>query len=222
MTLKNRNRLRVLQDEDSLRKLLLLPEKIFARSSGKAKPHMSALAREDALAIAILLICPIRVKNLAEIHLERNLNRPGDGRVFLVFEDDEVKNHRHVEFELPPDVRRMIERHLSSRAPELCPSGTPWLFPRRDGCEPIDPNQLSSRLAKRIHRETGLEVNAHLFRHLAVMIWLDANPGSYEAARRLLGHAKLSHTLNLYSGMEARTATQAFARVVAEKKSRKL
>jgi integrase len=222
MTLKNRNRLRVLQDEDSLRKLLLLPEKIFARSSGKAKPHMSALAREDALAIAILLICPIRVKNLAEIHLERNLNRPGDGRVFLVFEDDEVKNHRHVEFELPPDVRRMIERHLSSRAPELCPSGTPWLFPRRDGCGPIDPNQLSSRLAKRIHRETGLEVNAHLFRHLAVMIWLDANPGSYEAARRLLGHAKLSHTLNLYSGMEARTATQAFARVVAEKKSRKL
>ena len=222
MTQKNRDRLRVLQDEDNLRKLLLLPERIFARSSGKSKPNVSAVAREDALAIAILLVCPIRVKNLAEIHLERNLNRPGDGRVFLVFEDGEVKNHRPVEFELPPDVRRMIDCHLSSRVPELCPPGTPWLFPRRDGGGPIRPGQLSSRLSKRIRRETGLEMHAHLFRHLAVMIWLDANPGSYEAARRLLGHAKLSHTLNLYSGLEARAATQAFARIVSEKKSRKL
>ena len=198
-----------------------MPERIFGRSSGKSKAYTTALAREDALAIAILLICPVRVKNLAKIHLERNLHRPGDGCVFLVFEDDEVKNQRHVEFELPRDVSRMIDRHLSSRVPELCPSGTPWLFPRRDGRGPIDPNQLSSRLAKRIRRETGLEVNAHLFRHLAVMVWLDANPGSYEAARRLLGHSELSHTLNMYSGLEVRAATQAFARIISEKKSRK-
>ncbi len=221
MTRKNRDRLRVLQDEDNLRKLLFLPERIFGRSSGKAKPYMAALAREDALAIAILLICPVRVKNLAEIHLERNLHRPGDGRVFLVFEDDEVKNQRHIEFELPRDIGRMIDRHLSSRLPELCPAGTPWLFSRRDGRGPVDPNQLSSRLAKRIRRETGMEMNAHLFRHLAVMVWLDNNPGSYEAARRLLGHSELSHTLNMYSGLEARAATQAFARIISEKKSRK-
>ncbi len=222
MTRKNRDRLRVLQDEDNLRRLLFLPERIFATPSGKSKPYMTALTREDALAIAILLICPIRVKNLAEIHLERNLHRPGDGRVFLVFEEDEVKNERHIEFELPRDVCRMINRHLSSRVPDLCPSGTPWLFPRRDGRGPIDPNQLSSRLTKCIRRETGLEMNAHLFRHLAVMVWLDANPGSYEVARRLLGHSELSHTLNMYSGLEARAATQAFARVIAEKKGRKL
>lgn len=221
MTPKNRNRLRVLQDDDSLRRLLFLPERILGRSSGRSKPYMAALAREDALAIAILLICPVRVKNLAEIHLDRNLHRPGDGNVFLVFEDDEVKNQRHVEFDLPRDLRRMIDRHLSSRVPELCPSDTPWLFPRRDGQGPIDPNQLSSRLAKRIRRETGLEVNAHLFRHLAVMIWLDTNPGSYEAARRLLGHSELSHTLNMYSGLEARAATQAFARIISERKSGK-
>lgn len=220
MTRKNRERLRVLQNDDKLQKLLLLPDRIFGRSSGRSKGYTTALAREDALAIAILLVCPIRVKNLAEIHLEWNLHRPGDGCVFLVFEDNEVKNQRPLEFELPRDVSRMIDRHLSSRVPELCPPGTPWLFPRRDGRCPIDPNQLSSRLARRIRRETGLEVNAHLFRHLAVMVWLDANPGGYEAARRLLGHSELSQTLNMYSGLEARSATQAFARVIAQKKSR--
>jgi integrase len=76
-------------------------------------------------------------------------------------------------------------------------------------------------LAKRIRREAGLEMNAHLFRHLAAMVWLDANPGSYEAARRLLGHSELSHTLNMYTGLEARAAVQAFARIISDKKSGK-
>ena len=114
----------------------------------------------------------------------------------------------------------MIDRHLVSRTPLLCPSGTPWLFPRRDGHGPVDPSQLSSRLSKRIRSETGLVMNSHLFRHLAAMVWLDANPGAYEAARRLLGHSEISRTLDLYSGLEVRTATQAFARLVSEKKRR--
>ena len=158
------------------------------------------------------------MKNLAEIHLERNIHRPGDGRAYLVFEEDETKNERRIEFELPSDVIRMIDRHLASRCPELCPRGTCWLFPKRDGASAIDPNVLSVRITKTIRRATGLDVNAHLFRHLAVMVWLEANPGGYEAARRLLGHAELSHTINLYSCFEGRSAALAFSRLIAEKK----
>lgn len=218
LTRKNRDRLRVFQEEANLRKLLRLPEKLQRLPIGRARPYGTALAREDAVAIGLLTYCPIRVKNLAQIHIEKNLHRPGDGRVFLVFEADEVKNHQHVEFELPAELHRMIDRHLRSRAPLLCPPGTPWLFPRRDGNGPIDPNQLSSRLAKRIRKETGLVMNAHLFRHLAVMTFLEANPGAYEAARRLIGHSAVSQTLSMYSGLEVRAATDAFARIVAGKK----
>ena len=132
-----------------------------------------------------------------------------------------MKNEIPIEFELPTDVIRMIDRHLESRSPELCPSGTPWLFPRRDGQSSIDPNALASRLAKRVLRETGVVMNAHLFRHFAVMIWLDANPGGYEVARRLLGHSELSHTLNMYSGMEGRSAIKAFSDLIASKKGGK-
>ena len=52
------------------------------------------------------------------------------------------------------------------------------------------------------------------------MNWLDANPGGYEVARRLLGHSDISHTINLYSGMEVKSATRAFAEHMAARKGR--
>ncbi|MCE5974926.1 tyrosine-type recombinase/integrase [Sinirhodobacter sp. WL0062] len=219
MTRKNRDRLRVLQDERQARRLLNLPERLMKNGrTGKSDSFTKALAHEDALAIAILLICPVRIKNLAGIHLEQHLQRPGDGRVFLVFVEDEVKNEHPLEFELPPDLVCMIDKHLAGRSPTLCPMGTPWLFPRRDGSESVDPNHLSNRIAKRIKNELGFEMNAHLFRHFAVMKWLEANPGAYEVARRLLGHSTVSHTINVYSGLEIKTATKAFSELVAIKK----
>ena len=219
MTRKNRDRLRVLQDDTTMRRLLLLPEQLFhAPPAGKANAYTKALAREDALAIAILLYCPIRIKNLAGIHLEQNLHRPGDGRVFLVLTEEEVKNERSMEFDLPPDLIRLIDAHVKTRSPELCPAGTPWLFPRRDGAGSCHSGMLAGRICKRIRKTTGIEMNAHLFRHFAVMNWLDANPGGYEVARRLLGHSEVSHTINMYSGLEVKAATKQFAELVTAKK----
>lgn len=220
MTRKNRERLRVLQDERTMRRLLCLPARLFTARGSKLTPYPAALAREDALAIAVLLACPVRIGNVAGIHLERHLHRPGDGRVFLVFTEDDVKNERPIEFELPADVRHMLDKHLATRSPLLCPAGTPWLFPQRNGARPVDANNLSARLTKRIRDEVGIEMNAHLFRHLAAMLWLDAFPGAYEGARRLLGHSDSSHTINLYSGMEARSALQAYGEVLTRKRGR--
>lgn len=62
-------------------------------------------------------------------------------------------------------------------------------------------------------------MNAHLFRHFAVMNWLDANPGGYEVARQLLGHSAVSHTINMYSGLEVKNATKAFSDLMANKKA---
>lgn len=120
ITKKNRARLRPLQNEKNQRRLILLPDRIFGRPNDKAKPYLVTLAREDALAIAILLVCPIRIKNVAEIRLDQHLQRPGNGQVFLVFDEDEVKNSRSLEFELPHDVVKMIDRHLATRSPHVC------------------------------------------------------------------------------------------------------
>ena len=221
MTPKNRARLLVLQDERQQQRLLNLPDVLFRKAAQLPQAFSRGLQQEDAIAMAIFLVCPVRIKNLASIHLERNLQRPGDGRAYLVFEEDETKTGQPIQFEVPKDVLRMIDRHLKSRDPWLCPPGTPWLFPCRDGVKSIDPNQLSQRLTRRIRRETGLEMNAHLFRHFAVMLWLDANPGAYEAARHFLGHSAVSHTINMYCGLENNAAIKAFSDLVTTKQGRK-
>lgn len=214
LTEKNRKRLRPLQDPATLRRLVNLPWALAAKADANKKPYAGALDMEMAVAIAILVTCPIRRKNLAEIDLERSLVRMRDGRAFLVFENAEIKNRRPIEFELPSGVIALIDRHLKAHRPKLVPAGSPYLFPRRDGRAPIEKSALSRRFSAAVRREVGLDVHPHLFRHLAAMIWLTANPGAYEAARRLLGHAELSTTLEAYVGFEAASAARLFAELV--------
>lgn len=221
MTVKNRSRLLILQDDRQQQALLHLPDRLAKRALQAPCGVMNARLLGDALAIAILLTCPVRIKNLAGIHLDHNFHRPGDGRAYLVFLEDETKTGRPIEFELPPDTVKMMDQYLARRSPKICPPGTRWLFSRRDGTGPTGPSELAGRITRRIRRETGLEMNAHLFRHFAVMLWLDANPGSYEAARRLLGHSEVSHTINMYAGLESRASIRAFSDLVTKKQKRR-
>ena len=220
MTQKNRERLRVLQEPNNQIKVLTLPDRIFARPLGKPPGKLALLAREDALAIAILLTCPIRAKNLAGLELGRHIQRPGDGRVYLVLEEEDTKTGQPIQFELDRDLVRLLDAHLKTRTPLLCPPGTPFLFPQRDGTAPVNTTGLAGRITKRMRRETGFDMNAHLFRHFAVMLWLDAHPDGFELCRQILGHSSLSHTINLYSGMQVTSATRAFSGFVADLKKK--
>lgn len=217
MTAKNRTKLRALEYPENRRRLINLPDVLMDRRGGP--DYSSALAREDALAIAILLNCPIRRQNLVSINVDTNLQRPGDGRIFLVFEAAETKNRRRVEFELPSHVVRLIDTHLSTRSPILCPAATPWLFPKRDGKVAMNACQIAARVKSRIRKEIGIDMNVHLFRHFAAMLFLEAHPGAYEAARRLLGHKELSQTINAYAGFEAGTATRLFSDLLENARS---
>ncbi|MEP2990904.1 MAG: tyrosine-type recombinase/integrase [Parasphingorhabdus sp.] len=214
MTAKNRERLRPFQDKDTRRKLLTLPEHLFGEASQMPEGPKAARLMERAVAIAILLYAPIRVKNLAAIHLEENLQRFGNGRVYLTFEAGEIKNRYPMEVELPMRVVGLIDRHLAARNRWLCGPKNQWLFPRRKGRLSMNSGQLSEAVFKTIHSKTGLKMNVHLFRHFAAMMYLEARPGEYEAVRRLLGHKSLSMTLNAYAGFEAGTATRLFSEII--------
>ncbi|MDF3384600.1 MULTISPECIES: tyrosine-type recombinase/integrase [unclassified Sulfitobacter] len=213
MTAKNRERLRALRAPGILTRLIHLPEQIMARPLG---PHRvkAMRAREDAIAIAILPYCPLRISNLSTLEIDRHLCRPDKGKMFVVIPAGEVKNNRPLEFELPAHLVRMIDTHFAERAPHLCAQDCPYLFPAARSNGPVKANILSERIKKRLRAEIGVEMNVHLFRHLAVMIYLDANPGGYEVARQMLGHSSVSRTINVYSGLETIKATQAFSAVV--------
>jgi integrase len=219
MTAKNSARLRPFDNPDVLLRLLKLPQELFNRANSKKAKKQDFLAREEAIGIAILLNCPIRRENLTEIHIEQDLQRPGDGRVYMVFDREDVKNSRLLEFDLPRSVVAMIDEHLATRSPLLCPAGTPWLFPRRDGSDHLNLTHFAERIMKRIRLETGLVMNMHLFRHLAAKIWLAEHPGQYEVVRRLLGHSNTSQTFNLYCEFEAGVATRRFSQLISKKQS---
>ena len=214
LTRKNRERLRVFDDVGTVRRFLRMPDLLFLRAKEASTPRRALLLREEAIAIGILQSLPIRRENLCKIHLEQNLQRMGDGRVFLVFDGSQVKNGRAIEFQLPPLIVGMIDAHVAMRSPQACPAGTPWLFPRRDGGGPIGLSNLATRVKQRIKKELGATVNMHLFRHIAAKLLLEARPGQFEVVRRLLVLSNVSQAINNYAGFEAGTATRVYADVL--------
>ena len=213
LTAKNRARLRPMLVPAMTSQIIKLPELLIERADQETS-HKACLMRERAITLAILLYCPIRRGNLVSLELDRHLQRPGDGKVYLVFPKDEVKNRQPLEFELPPQLVQMIEHHISLRSPRLCPAGTPYLFPKRDGSRPMQAEQLASNLKLCLKRELGLDVNMHLFRHFAAHLLLESAPGSYEAARRLLGHSRLSSTINAYTGIETTQVSRRYGEII--------
>jgi len=213
MTAKNRDRLRSI-DEDNLVRLYTLPDCLWARAAVLQQPYKAALIAEEAIAIAILFYCPIRRKNLSQLHLERDFQRLGKGRVLLQISESRAKNGIAPCFELPSYLVEWINRHVAHRAGLLCPAGTPFLFPKRHGSAPIIGGQLGSRISARIRKETGLAINSHLFRHLSAREILREKPGYYEVVRRILGHSETSTTYAAYVGFEADDATRLLADVI--------
>lgn len=215
MTERNRKRLSPFQDTAKFARLLSLTE--VSAAAGRTNWTNAQVRRHELLlAIRILLFCPIRRKNLAGIHLERNLLRLSNGRVFLRFDAEEVKNRKHLEFQLDAELVRMIDRHLFLRASFLPAGHCDWLFADRTGTGPRAANGLGTQIQKLLARELGVTVNPHLFRHLAAMRWLKAEPGNYEVARLFLGHSTLSSTISAYADFDQSGAIDLLGQVVRQ------
>jgi integrase len=169
---------------------------------------------QTALALALLLVCPLRIKNLAGLNLERHITRlrPG-GKVHLVIPAHEVKNKVPLEFELPPEVVVILDRYIEKYRARLLEGPSPWLFPAPSGGSK-PPGPFGTQLSEAIKRSTGLVVNAHLFRHLAAQLILQANPGAYELVRLLLGHKSAATTTAYYCGSEQKAAFRYYDSIV--------
>ena len=217
LTAKNRDRLRVFEDEKNLVALYTLPDRLWKQAEANWGSHKAACLAEEAIALEVLLFCPIRRKNLSELHLERDIQNLGNSRVLLQLVENRTKNGIAPCFELPDHLVQRIDRHIIHRAGLLCPAGTPFLFPKRDGSQPMLGGNLGSRISKRVFKETGFKINLHLMRHLAAKVILSENPGHYELVRRILAHSETSTTYASYVGFEAKDATQLLADVVTRR-----
>ena len=103
----------------------------------------------------------------------------------------------------------MLERYLAQFRPALAPVRSTALFP--GGSQGYKHgNTLREQIGNAVFAHTGMRVHPHLFRHIAAKLFLDANPGSYEVMRRVLGHRSLETTTAFYTGLETAAAVRHF------------
>ena len=169
-----------------------------------------AIQAQLAVAIEILLMTAMRLGNLASLDLLRNLLRPRrGGAVHIVIEATEVKNREPLEYPLPAESARLLDRYRNDFRPYLAPPSSTALFPGHSG-RPKNPLGFGQQLSQAIRKHTGLQVNPHLFRHIAAKLFIDRNPGSYEVMRRVLGHRSIRTTTSSYAGAETAAAVRHF------------
>ena len=212
LTEKNRARLRQFDDLKNVRLLLDFPRRrinqVLASDRGR---RLDAVAVQIALAVELLLMMPVRAENLVNLNLDRHIQRSRAGKngvVHVVIPGTEVKNDEDLEFELPEDTVVLLDLYLSAYHPRLTGGSSPWLFPGANGPKTV--NTLGEQIKAHVFNATGLEINLHLFRHIAAKLHLDRNPGAYEVVLRVLGHRSIDTTTRFYAGLETAAAGRHF------------
>jgi integrase len=214
LTETNRTRLRPFDDSQSICALLKLPEELMRQARRHRNLQRGAVRAQLAAAIEILLMAPVRMSNLVKLDIERNLVRPGQGKALhIVIGTEEVKNREPLEYPLPPESVALLERYIRDFRPHLTSAGNTALFPGIGG-GPKNQAFFGTQISRTIRAHTGLQVHPHLFRHITAKLFLDANPGSYEVVRRVLGHRSIDTTTAFYTGLETPAAVRHFDRTI--------
>jgi hypothetical protein len=181
-------------------------------------PVRAAVIAQLAVAIAILTVAPIRIKNLTEILLGLNLNKPGgvESNYWLSFPDYDVKNRANLIYPLDEYVTQLIDDYVHHFRPTLLRGRKEdCLFPGlRAGAK--GEVSFSGQIRKRVYKQTGLRITAHQFRHAAAALILKKRPGEYELVRQLLGHRNVQTTIRFYAGLQEIQATEIFGQIVRD------
>ncbi len=148
-------------------RLLALGLDLIAR--GKSSTDRTELQRarliRDGLMVALLALCPIRLKNLASLRIGQQLQRI-EGTWWIVLGPDETKTGRPDERAVPSVLTAAIDDWIRS-----------WRNLFLDPCDVMWPSTKGGALAytyvgtiitETTRRELGAPINPHLFRDCAV------------------------------------------------------
>ena len=151
----------------SSERLLVLGLELIRR--GETSKHLTDLGRarlvRDGLMIALLTLCPIRLRNLAELGVGRQLRRVGD-TWWVILAADETKTGRPDERPVPKIVAEAIERWVGHWRSVFHPSDKAFWPSIKGGS--LAYTYVGHIITETTHRELGVAVNPHLFRDCAV------------------------------------------------------
>lgn len=216
---RNRDRLAQFDDAETIRRLLRFPEEERDRALRLANPLRRARGIERALAISILIYAGLRVKNLRELRLDRNIRRSGK-RVFVHLSGDETKTHAALELELPTETIALLDEFVGTHRGLLPGAASPWLFPGPDGAA-RSYSAMSAAVSRPVRRHAGIVLSPHLYRHIIARIVAERCPENLTAVSRMLGHKSIRTTYGNYLGTEGPAASRHIAGLLREARGEK-
>jgi hypothetical protein len=190
-----------------------------ARRNRARAPVQAAVTAQIAVAIAILTIVPVRIKNLTQIRLGLNLSKPGGpgSDYWLSFPNYDVKNRVKLEYALEDHITPLIDEYIHDFWPILLRGRKEdYLFPglRSGGKGQVS---FSGQITKRILKLTGIRITSHQFRHAAGAIILQEQPGNYKLVSQILGHRSESTTIRCYVWFKNIQASQIYQKIVRKR-----
>ena len=218
LTSKNKATLRQFDDPANLRRLYEFSGRLWAEVKRDTRPNFRTLVKaQAALAVGILCHMPVRLQNLWALKFDEHLFlNEGRGAISsLELPAHEVKNRTALAFDIPPHLAKMLIEYRNRLAPKVIGRRPDRLFVKADGTVK---NQwaVAWLIRTNLRKRLGLRLSTHQFRHLSAKVILDAEPGNFETARQLLGHASLETTVAAYAGISSRRAARHHQRLVEE------
>ena len=166
-------------------------------SSGPMEKRRDQMMFRDTLLMAMLLICPIRLRNVAMMEIGRHLYRQGP-EWHLGFEPQETKTHQPIHLVLPVELDPHIEFYLAHIRPAFPgASGHDRLWPACKG-RPMAEETVYMRVRMRSRAIFGVPLGPHAFRSIAPTCLAESSPGDALYARPLLGHRQQETTERFY------------------------
>ncbi len=153
--------------------------------------------------IALLAYRPVRLKNLASMHLGQHVVEMGD-RTWMLFGAEETKSRRPYEAVFPEALAAHLRRYLEHHRPILLagerggvPGDTNALWVSEIGTQ-LEAGALATRISMRTEKAFGRSIPPHWFRDAAATSIAIDDPVHVRDAHQVLGHAGLATTEKHY------------------------
>ena len=175
----------------------------------------------DGLMIALLASRPIRRKNLAQIEIGHHLRRIGDVH-WLLFEAQDMKNRRSLEFPLPRQLTQPMQHYLDDIRPKLKGQHGRWkadvgrLLWVGEGGSEMKGGRISDRIYRRTDERFDHPIGPHLFRDAAATSIAELDPKHVGMIRAILGHTSLATSEIHYNHAGSLEAARRLQNAVAD------
>jgi integrase len=224
---------RLLQFDDArIARFLQLPDQLAAEyeraltAAAGTVTLASARLLQQAAALAILRVCPLRRGNLARLRWGCHFIPPGirGQHAWLTIPAAETKTSHEFARPIAPERWSVLERYMREAQPRLRPAGddgNDFIFPSsaRHGA-PMGLDHVSQLVAGIVRARLGVAVHLHLVRHLVGWIILRQDPSALSVVSRVLEHASMAVTERHYAELDGSIAAARAEAILARAAAR--